>query len=77
MVRGQKPYNLPLNAASIVLFVILHCNRQSSERISGEITTRQGLTQSVRHSLPRFSASMAFLGYQLARNPVSWAQHKP
>jgi len=77
MVYGQNPYSFPLNVASIVLFVILRRNKQPSERLSGETTTHQRLTQSVRHSLPRFSASVTLLGYQFARNPVSWAQHKP
>lgn len=77
MVYDKKPYSLPLNVASIVLFVILHRNRQPSARRSNEITTHWGLTQSVRHLLPQSLASMTLLCCQLARNPASWAQRKP
>ena len=77
MVCGQKLYSLPLNVASIVLFVILHRNRQPSVRLSNRITTHWGLTQSVRQLLPQFLASVTLLCCQLARNPASWAQRKP
>lgn len=39
MIYGHNPYSFPLNVASIVLFVILHCNKQPSERPNSETTT--------------------------------------